>query len=304
MERLRALILTAAGVFTLALGSGCITVQVDGDGKLKSIAPSATPGAGPATPTPPPAGDQAKAAKVDPQVKPAGATFPLPTMPKLGLKPDAAKATAVELVTLWQNRVAYLPDPTQNGKPVAGLVGQMFLFGPNAQFTPAEGKVTIELFDESMKGVPGAPEAVKLGQWVFDRENLKRLVTADERFGKSYVLFLPWPTYKSEVTRVKLSTRYDPENGYPSWTHQSVTIDTSVPGATSSSGLSQGGVPPTVTPGLTPGGFPMAAGPSSASSVGGFGAPIPIGGPAGYPAGMPAGLPAGLSPIVITTPPR
>ena len=289
MERLRALMLTAG--LAVALGSGCLHVTVDGDGKVKSVAPE-LPGAKPA-------GD---AAKVDPQVKPASASAPaapilmptMPSLPKFGGK-DSAKAPAMSLVPIWQNRVAYLPDPTRAGNLGGGLVGQLFLFGPNDQFVTVAGKITIELYDETQKtGAPTNPEPVKLGQWVFDKETMARLVTTDERFGKCYALFLPWPTYKPDITRIRLSVRYEPEaSGITLYAPvNTIILDNSVPGGVAPGGsmaapLGTGGFS---GPGLVPAG----------GAADGLGSPIPVGG--GSATAAP--LPPGLSPLVITAPGR
>ena len=37
----------------------------------------------------------------------------------------------------------------------------------------------------------------------------------DERFGKCVGLFLPWPTYRADVTHVRIAARYEPEHGFP-----------------------------------------------------------------------------------------
>ena len=52
-------------------------------------------------------------------------------------------------------------------------------------------------------------DPVRLGSWTFEKDVLRRLVTTDERFGKCYALFLPWPTHRPDITRVRLATRYE-----------------------------------------------------------------------------------------------
>jgi hypothetical protein len=121
-----------------------------------------------------------------------------------------SKVPATEMVIAWRNWIDYLPDPTQSGRKGPGLAGQMFLFGPKAVPVLADGTLTIDLFDETPRpqGQPGnIPE-----RWTFDKEALKALQSTDERFGKCYVLFLPWPSYRPDVTRVRIATRYDMDN--------------------------------------------------------------------------------------------
>lgn len=148
------------------------------------------------------------------------------TVAKLtGKVAPAAKVPAAEITILWRNKIDYLPDPTRNGAMGAGLAGQLFLFGPAMQFAPADGKLTVALYDESPRpqGTPPAEPQV----WEFTKETLKGLKTPDERFGMSYALFLPWPSYRPDISRVRIAARYESEGGntlYPKETR--VTIDT------------------------------------------------------------------------------
>jgi hypothetical protein len=121
-----------------------------------------------------------------------------------------AKVPANEIVIAWRNWIDYLPDPTQGGKKGPGLAGQMFLFGPKAVPALADGTLTIDLFDETPRP-PGQPANIP-ERYSFDRETLKSLQSTDERFGKCYILFLPWPTYRPDVTRIRITARYDTDN--------------------------------------------------------------------------------------------
>jgi hypothetical protein len=119
---------------------------------------------------------------------------------------DKSKSQVSEIAIGWRNWIDYLPDPTKNGVNGPGLAGQMFLFGPGLQTVEADGSLTVDLFDETPRP-PGQPGNVP-ERWNFDRETLKKLRSVDERFGKCYVLFLPWPTYRPDVTKVRLVVRY------------------------------------------------------------------------------------------------
>jgi hypothetical protein len=232
-QRSRTLIGTLS--VALGLGSGCVHVHTDADGKVKSVELKVTD-----SPEPPKAKAPAAAAdapKADPAVKPAGATVPVPaaavpTSPisKLLGKGSPSKDAATEIAVTWQNKIAYLRDPVRGGVMGAGLVGQMFLFGPGYQPAPVTGKLTIEIFDETKR--PGGPtEPLRLGSWTFDKDTLRKLMTMDDKFGKSYALFLPWPDYNPSITQVRLDVRYEPENGYPLLPPPSkLAIDTSKPG--------------------------------------------------------------------------
>lgn len=271
-----------------ALGGGCITVHRDAEGKLKSVDMKV------------PDGPKAPEAVVDPNVKQASATIPgqatatIAAMAKHGS--ELPKGSATEFALTWQNKVGYLPDPTHNGDMIAGLVGQMFLFGPGYQPAVANGKLVVEMFDES--GRPGI-NGTRLGTYTFEKDALRKLVTMDERFGKSYAVFLPWPDYKAEIGRVKVTARFEPERGYPLYapvavvtldngTNKSVARSSQTVGAPAGdAGFSGGfmGLPPSaaVAPRTVP---PLD--------------PLPVGGKSATNPSATAPLPANLSPFVIT----
>lgn len=123
------------------------------------------------------------------------------------------KVPVTEMAVAWKNQIAYLPDPTRNGAMGAGVVGQLFLFGPRLDFAEADGTLTVDLIDETPR--PAGQLAATPERWQFNKEMLRNLRATDETFGKSYILFLPWPAHKSDITRVRISARYDPDNGHP-----------------------------------------------------------------------------------------
>ena len=336
-----------AAVTLLALGSGCVTTDAKKTAEPKK--PDVTqPGV-----LPPPQEMLKPASAVAPggSVVHAGGTPPAPIAPTVAVTPPAVppgpsalakltgrvekKVPATEMAVAWGNRIAYLPDPTKNGAMGCGLAGQLFLYGgPTLQFAQADGVLTVDLIDETPR--PAGQPAAKPERWQFDKNTLRKLQTHDETFGKSYVLFLPWPAYKADITRVRISARYDPENGHTLYAKPSaVSIDPSAPfGTPVWDGVT------TVTP-ITPLGAPGAARPQpfgagavpsgGTNPAGGFApmlSPVPIGGgprfppapgtpgadaaaptfplaPSGTPgAALPAPngspLPEGLTPIAIT----
>ncbi|MBX9622683.1 MAG: hypothetical protein K2X82_02605, partial [Gemmataceae bacterium] len=222
MERVRQVTRPAVGAaLTLCLAAGCIHVHTDGTGKVKSVELKA------GSPS------EEAAAKTDGGVKQASATVPapisLPALPSLSKMagftgPGAAPIPGTVILTMFENRVVPLPDPTRNDAPTPGLVGQLFLFGAGSKmpFAPADGPMTFVMYDETS----GKPAETPIGSWTFDRVTLARLLTTDERFGRCYALFLPWPDYKPSVTRVRITARYAPENGPPlTAPPQTVTLD-------------------------------------------------------------------------------
>jgi hypothetical protein len=306
VERLRSLTLAAA---VLGLAPGCIHVHTDANGKMKSVELKAT------------------ASGTDPEVKPASASVPATTPEAKPAAPSALAKLAplltggsapaaqpVDFYTTWNNKLGKLADPTKNGAFGTGLVGQMFLFGAGTKSppVPADGKLTVELYDESPR--PGVTEPRYLGSWTFQKEQLRLLAIQDERFGKCYALFLPWPDYRPDFTRVRLMSRFEPENGYTLYAPPTtMVIDNTVgeigtPTVTRSTTFNPPGplsMPSYPAPsGPAPGGFPTppsgpGAFPAGPTGPGAF--PVAPSGPVGPTAGGP---PPGLPPIAITLPSR
>jgi hypothetical protein len=221
MGRLRSLVASLAAAALLGLGTGCA-----GGGFWKSKPadyPSDTTGQ-----------RTGLTAQEQGGVIPAGGTMPISTMPSalswLSSKGDKAvkSGPTVTLVSAWQNHIDHLPDPARNGQMGPGLAGQIFVFGSNDFPTTLEGSLTVDLFDETPRA-PGQP-ALKPERWKFNKDVLKALRSVDERFGPNYVIFLPWPAYRPDVTRVRIAVRFDPDNGsFPVYAPESrLTLD---PGA-------------------------------------------------------------------------
>lgn len=239
----------------LALSSGCITADAkkaataEAPKKLDVTQPGAlpppqelmkpvNPAAGAVAPGPAPGGVVQAGAKGIPA--PIAAEIPI-TKPGTAAAAMAAspfklpgadrKVQAANMAVAWRNRVESLPDPSRNGVLSPGLAGQLFLYGPppKMEFAQADGTLTIDLVDDTPRA-PGQPAATP-ERWQFDKATLRQLQTTDETFGRSYVLFLPWPAYRPDITKVRISARYDLDGGQTLY-HKpaTVTLDTSVPG--------------------------------------------------------------------------
>ena len=116
-----------------------------------------------------------------------------------------------EVLSFWQRRQATLNDPTRDGMMVAGLVGQVFLISATSHATEPGGDLTVAVYDVTARP-QGQPErAMEL--YHFDRATLARLATKDERFGPCHAIFLPWPPEWTDVTNVKIRTRYQAAGG-------------------------------------------------------------------------------------------
>jgi hypothetical protein len=169
----------------------------------------------------------------------------------MGGTAEKAKANATSIAVAWQNKIDYLPDPARNGAEGPGLAGQVFFFGPRYEPALADGTLTIDLYDETPRP-PGVP-ANKPERWQYKKDVLKEMRTMDERFGPNYLIFLPWPAYRPDTTRVRLTVRYDPEHGYPQYAPEArLLLDATVTADGQSGGLSSRGPRATVVTTLEP----------------------------------------------------
>jgi hypothetical protein len=117
--------------------------------------------------------------------------------------------TPCQVVVTWQHDVLYTPDPARGGISAPGLAGRLYLFGPEIDYPlAADGSVVVDLYDLTQN--PSAP--VILERWNIDKDTLKRLGKKDA-IGWGYTLFLPWGSFRPDITRVLLKVRYDALKG-------------------------------------------------------------------------------------------
>ena len=164
---------------------------------------------------------------------------------------QSAASQPCQAVMTWSHRVTYAPDPVHNGVPAPGLVGRLYLFDEQVKDPLlGDGGIFVELFDD---GGP-QPGGVKIEEWTIDKDTLKRLAKKDT-FGMGYTLFLPWGSYRTNLSKVHLALRYDPEKGAPLFAEPaSFTIDHSEGPAvrTTSATIPPGGSQPLHMPRSTP----------------------------------------------------
>src|SRR5262249_14605018 len=154
------------------------------------------------------------------------------------------------------------PDPGNGGEKKPGIAGRLYLFGPRIDFPMAcEGSVVVDLYDEGNVGPDGAPRMLE--EWRIDPVTMKKLLRQD-MIGWGYTLYLPWGTYRPDITQVQLKLRFDPVKGPslfadsspmilhhdlpPSSARMPMTART-LPGNTAT--IRQASVPPAVKP-MTP----------------------------------------------------
>ena len=115
------------------------------------------------------------------------------------------------VVAWWQPHVVFTPDSARQGVSAPGLAGRLYLFGPTIDFPQVgDGGVLVELYDDAVN----PPTGKLLEQWQIDKDTLKRLLKKDA-IGWGYTLFLPWGSYRPDITRVHLTCRYEPAKGTP-----------------------------------------------------------------------------------------
>jgi hypothetical protein len=140
----------------------------------------------------------------------------------LGSKDEPPTGPVCLVTGIWNNEVAFVPDPTHNGQMTPGLVGRVYLFGPSMDFPrAAEGDLVVDLYDETH--VPMAGQKLPLEEWRIDKDTLQRLLRRD-RIGWGYTVFLPWGTFKREIGQIGLKMRFEPVHGTPLYEESSLTL--------------------------------------------------------------------------------
>jgi hypothetical protein len=141
----------------------------------------------------------------------AAGCVPLDGFVGTGAKP--LQEPVCQVAATWYPEVVSTPDPTKRGAPTPGLAGRMYLFGTEvAAPLVGDGSVRVELYDDT-HAEPGKPQ-IPLEVWNIDKVTLDRLKRRDP-VGWGYTLFLPWGSYKPEITRVHLRLCYKPAKGAP-----------------------------------------------------------------------------------------
>src|SRR5712671_585310 len=133
------------------------------------------------------------------------------SMSHFGPAHKAAPASAVALVeTMWESRVVVTEDTVNEGAPLPGLAGRVYLFGPKLGH-PLQVKGTLYVLAHEV--LPDNKTA-KMEAWEIDPATFQRLGSSD-KIGWGYTVFLPLSKYRPEVKHVKLQVKFTPENGTP-----------------------------------------------------------------------------------------
>jgi len=117
-------------------------------------------------------------------------------------------------MALWADGLVSQPDPMQNGLPMPGFAGRVYLFGPHlGQPLEARGPITVYLYD-SLAPREGKPTPREM--WNIDPDSLKKVLKKDG-LGWGYNLWLPWSTYSADLKQVYLIVQYRNPEGRDAW---------------------------------------------------------------------------------------
>ena len=181
-------------------------------------------------------------------------------LPTSSLPRDLPPAAPVAYAHVtWESKVRYLEDIVHGGRPTPGIAADLYLFAANHAPAQADGIVQVELFDVSQLAPGQRPERA-LECWRLDKESLKSCLGKDGLGLWKYTLFLPWSTYRADITKVTLVVSYIPAQGPPVYA-QTSTVDLhgtsgiavrqqQLPAGTPLPGLANRGLPREVGPGL------------------------------------------------------
>jgi hypothetical protein len=175
--------------------------------------------------------------------------------------PDLPPTTAVtSSYVTWESKVRFLEDIVHGGKLTPGMAGSLYLFSANLAPAQANGIVQIELYDVSQCQQGQRPEK-PLESLRIDKDSLKNCLGKDGFGLWRYTLFMPWSTYRSDITKVVMVVSYVPAQGAPVFAPTS-TVDLS--GAT---GVVRQQQVPAGTPALSNRGTPRDAGVGAPGAV-------------------------------------
>lgn len=118
------------------------------------------------------------------------------------------------MIANWDKNIYEAPDPMRGGAPNIGLMGQIMLFGPDVvDPLTGVGELYVELYDHTPREHGGQPKRLEI--WQIDPETFQRMLQRDDTLGWAYSVFLPWSTYRPDITKVYLSATFTPAQGAP-----------------------------------------------------------------------------------------
>lgn len=122
----------------------------------------------------------------------------------------APTGNVAQVQAMWENHVITTQDVVNNGRPLVGLAGQVYFFGEDIGY-PLGGKGTLTV-DAREFQPDGTAKLIE--RWEIDPATLAKLGRKD-RIGWGYTVFLPWSTFRPDITRLQLQLKFVPETGIP-----------------------------------------------------------------------------------------
>jgi hypothetical protein len=136
----------------------------------------------------------------------------------------AAQASVEQLMVVWHNQVIAGADPVNHGEHLYGLAGRVYLTREGlSKMLVADGRLVVELYAVLPEQPQGPP--VRQGQWVIEKPTLNAQCLSKDFVGTGYTLNLPWPTFRPDITRLEIRTRYEPAKGMPVFAQTIVTLN-------------------------------------------------------------------------------
>ena len=124
--------------------------------------------------------------------------------------PSPATSAVSKVDSSWEPRLVVTRDPANNGAPISGLAGRVYLFGINGKLNPGEGRLDFVVYDVTKPG-----QSNRVDAWSYDKETLNKQLWRPDELGWGYTVFLPSDQFTQAMNKVKIVIRYVPETGSP-----------------------------------------------------------------------------------------
>ncbi len=136
-------------------------------------------------------------------------------------KEETKPAPQGRLVSTWDKKVVYAPDPFRGGAISPGIVGRVYLFGPDVTVPYiGDGSLKIDIWDSTPRGPHTGP--IFTDFVAFDAGALKAFAKKDF-VGDGYTIFCPWASYRPDIAQIYIILCYTTAAGVELF-HQSGTF--------------------------------------------------------------------------------
>jgi hypothetical protein len=139
---------------------------------------------------------------------PASGCLTLPTA--ASFMGDDSASRVCRVVCMWDRNVRIGQDTQHDGASITGLAGTVYFFGvDDGPSLVPHGKFVAEWYDLN---APIDANTKPLHTQVYEADALSAMKRKSP-VGPAYTLFLDWPNYRPDITRVLIKTRFYPANG-------------------------------------------------------------------------------------------